>query len=90
MYYAKSGSFSNAISISAFRTREARDAWVENEPMSGEGSHYEHEREAITRRQAERQLAENNRIRRDYQRYGAPYSECYGTTGKLGEIEAQK
>jgi len=61
-YYAQSGSFANALVISAFATRAERDVWVNAEPISGVGSHYEHGREPLTRREAEA-LCVRNRIR---------------------------
>ena len=86
-YYAKSGVFGNAITVYAFPARQARDAWVADEPRDGTSNHFEHNREPITLRVAEEQLARNNRMRRDYRKYGAPYDECYGTTGTMAEIE---
>jgi hypothetical protein len=85
-YYAISGSFANAITINAFKTASERDAWVDDEPMSGVGSHYDHHREAVTRREAEAHLAKNNQMKRDHQKNSA-YAECFGTTGALDEIE---
>ena len=78
-YYARSGSFANAIVISAFDSAKKRDDYVDDEPMSGEGSHYEHNRQAITAREAKHILAGNRRMKRDHQRNSA-YDACYGTT----------
>jgi hypothetical protein len=77
----------NAITIEAFFSRAERDAWVDREPMSGTGSHYDHDRQAVTARKARHQIASNNIGARDYRKYGAPYSEPYGTTGRLDDIE---
>jgi hypothetical protein len=82
-YYAVSGTMSNAITIRKFRSRAERDAWVYAEPMSGTAAHYEYDRMAVTARGAREQLAYNNRLARDYRRYGAPYVDCYGTTGRM-------
>jgi hypothetical protein len=89
MYYSKSGSFANALIVDAFETRAARDEYVNSEPMSGEGSHYTHNRTAITRRHAERILGMNNQMRRNHQ-HNSAYDECFGTTGTLDEIRAGK
>lgn len=85
-YYAKSGSFTNAMSILVFKTRSIRDKWVNDEPMSGTGSHYNKNRQAITRREAESQLASNNRMARDH-RENSAHDECYGTTGRIDDLE---
>lgn len=88
MYYAISGSFANGIIIHRFTSRVDRDRYVDNAPdNSMMRSHFDHDPHAVTRRAAQRQLAHNNRIMRDHQKYGAPYCQCYGTTGKLGDIE---
>jgi len=65
-YYARSGEFANALMVQAFATMAERDAWVEAEPMSGVGSHYEHDRRAITRREADSLCASNRQARRDH------------------------
>jgi hypothetical protein len=85
-YYTISGSFANAITINAFRSPTDRDAWVNDEPMSGTGSHYDKNREAVTCDEARNQLAKNNRMKRDHQKNSA-YDECFGTTGRMEDIE---
>jgi hypothetical protein len=85
IYYAKSGSFSNAIIITAFNRKKDRDAFVSSAPMNGEDAQIEHNREAITRKEAEQIMTFNRQQAKDRERYGAAYSENYGTK-EINEI----
>lgn len=87
-YYMKSGSFGNGIIITVFESKKDRDDYVAGMPdNSMVQSHFDHNCQAITRREAEKQIANNNRHARDYQHYGAAYGQEYGTTGRIEDIE---
>ncbi len=76
-YYAVSGDYANNITISAFASKRKRDEFVASY----------HSRRAVTRAEAIEQLIKNNKMHSNYRKYGAPYSPCYGTTGKFSDVE---
>lgn len=67
-YYAESGSYSNDRTITAYRSREMRDHAVDNYQTMV----------AVTRREAERIIADNNRRARD-RAAGRGIDEDYGS-----------